>query len=149
MPKMTSPELSDFLNSNVLCRLGCLDKDGYPYVIPVWFQYADGGFYIIPRARSKWASYMKADARVSLCLDRESGERVLVKGQAKVIEEPNIGGKWVAIAREMATRYSGEAGLTYLDATMNEPRWLFFITPEKMTSWQGGGWAESYKHSAW
>ena len=78
MPRMTAVELSAFLQSDVLCRLGCLDDDGYPYVIPVWFQYADEGFYIIPRARSAWAKYMVRDARVSLCLDRDSGERALI-----------------------------------------------------------------------
>ncbi|MEM7124894.1 MAG: pyridoxamine 5'-phosphate oxidase family protein [Chloroflexota bacterium] len=149
MPKMTDTQLASFFDSDVLCRLACLDDDGYPYVVPTWFQYADDGFYIIPRARAKWAEYMKRDGRVSLCLDRESGERVLIKGVACVIEEPNVGGQWVGIAKEMAYRYRGEAGLTYLETTMEEPRWLFFVQPEKSTSWQGGGWADKYKHSKW
>lgn len=149
MPKLTDVALSTFLDSNVLCRLGCLDEDGYPYVVPTWFQYTEGGFYIIPRKRSKWANYMKADERVSLCLDRDNGDRVLVKGKAELVEEPNVGGKWVPIAKEMAVRYSGEAGLTYLEATIEEPRWLFFVWPEQITSWTGGGWAEKYKHSVW
>lgn len=148
MPRMTAVELSAFLQSDVLCRLGCLDDDGYPYVIPVWFQYADEGFYIIPRARSAWAKYMVRDARVSLCLDRDSGERALIKGKATLIEEPNVGGRWVEIGREMAFRYRGEAGLAYLEQTLNEPRWLFFVEPEKIITWQGG-WAEKYKHTEW
>lgn len=149
MPKMSEVERTAFLQSDVLCRLGCLDDDGYPYVVPTWIQYADGGFYIIPRARSKWAEYMKRDGRVSLCMDTKSGKRVLVKGLAEVLEEPNVGGRWVEIAKEMAFRYRGEDGLSYLEATMAEPRWLFFIKPEQFTSWHGGGWAEKYKYTAW
>lgn len=77
MPRMTDQELNAFLASDVLCHLGCLDDDGYPYVVPVWFQYADDGFYIIPRARSAWANFMKQNPRVSLCMDTEEGARVI------------------------------------------------------------------------
>ena len=149
MPSMNQTELAAFLNTDALCRLACLDEDGHPYVVPCWFQYADDGFYIIPRARSAWATYMQNDGRVSLCIDTDAGARVLVKGTAEVVEEPNVGGRWVEIAREMAFRYSGEAGLTYLDASLNEPRWLFFVRPAQITSWHGGGWAEKYKHYKW
>ena len=149
MARMTEPELHEFLQTGTICRLGCLDDEGHPYVVPCWFHYADGGFYIVPRERSAWAQYLENDGRVSLCIDAESGDRVLVKGEASVVERPNIGGKWVAIAHAMVLRYRGEAGLTYLEATRNEPRWLFFVKPSKITSWTGGGWAEKYKHSQW
>jgi len=61
MAGMTEKELQDFFSSDVLCRLGCLDDAGAPYVVPCWFQYAEGGFYIIPRARSTWANYLRRD----------------------------------------------------------------------------------------
>ena len=150
MAGMNPNELEAFLNSDVICRLGCLDEAGYPYVVPCWFQYADGGFYVIPRARSAWAGYLQANPRAFLCIDRESGERVLVRGDADLLEEPNVGGRWVAIAREMAQRYRGEAGLSYLERTLNEPRWLFFVRPHKITSWDArGDWANRYKHYEW
>lgn len=145
---MTRAERERFLARGIVCRLGCLDDDGYPYVVPVWFDYADGGFYLVPRERSAWAQFLKRDGRVSLCIDAQSGERVLVKGTARLVEEPNVGGAWVAVAERMGTRYMGAAAPAYLDKTANEPRWLFFVVPEKVTSWQGG-WAERYKHSAW
>jgi nitroimidazol reductase NimA-like FMN-containing flavoprotein (pyridoxamine 5'-phosphate oxidase superfamily) len=148
MPSMSSEQIEAFLHTDVLCRLACLDDDGHPYVVPCWFTYADGGFYVVPRARSAWAAYLQRDGRVSLCIDAESGERVLVKGEAQVVEAPNVGGRWVEIAREMAQRYRGEEGLKYLDKTMNEPRWLFFIRPQQMVS-STGGWARRYKHSEW
>jgi hypothetical protein len=148
MPAMTQPELDAFLSSPVVCRLGCLDGDGWPYVVPTWFQYADGGFYIIPRERSAWAEHLRRDARVFLCLDTEDNRRVLVKGRARLLEEPNVGGRWVEIGREMARRYRGADGLDYLEKTLNEPRWLFFVEPLDVTSWYGD-WARKYKHYAW
>ena len=70
-------------------HVACLDHDGWPYVVPVWFQYADGGFYIIPRERSVWAEYLKHDPRVALTIDEAGRQRkVFVKGEADLIEEP-------------------------------------------------------------
>ena len=148
MPSMNPEQIETFLHTDVLCRLGCLDADGHPYVVPCWFTYADGGFYVVPRARSAWAAYLQRDPRVSLCIDAESGDRVLVKGEAEVVEEPNVGGRWVEIALEMAQRYGGEDGLKYLNKTMDEPRWLFFIRPLATIS-STGSWAKRYKHTEW
>ena len=146
--RMSPEELEAFLRRPVICRLGCLTPDGRPYVIPVWFTYADGGFYFVIRERADWAPYVVRDGRVSLCIDSEQIERVLVQGTLEVVEEPNVGGRWVPICREMALRYFGERGLQYFEKTLHEPRWLFFVRPEQMSSWVGG-WAKRYKHSDW
>ncbi len=148
MPRMSPAEITAFLNEPHICRLGCVDETGAPYVVPCWFHYADGGFYFVPRARSIWARYLQRDPRVFLCIDADSGRRVLVKGKAQLLETPNIGGRWVAIARAMAQRYGGEAGLSYLQTTIDEPRWLFFVDVEQMLS-STGGWAKRYKHYDW
>ena len=149
MPVMTQSQIDDLLHSNTICRLACVDEEGAPYVVPCWFTYADGGFYVVPRARAAWARYLKNDGRVFLCIDAEDGRRVLVKGNASVVEEPNVGGKWVAIGQEMAERYGGETGLKYLETTMQEPRWLFFIEAAGEMLSSSGGWAEKYKHYEW
>ncbi|MER3438539.1 MAG: hypothetical protein C4346_13670 [Chloroflexota bacterium] len=149
--RMTHEEMVEFLTkTDVLCRLGVLDEEGWPYVVPVWFQYKDEGFYIIPRERSKWAEYMVRDPRVFLAIDEPGRLRkVLVKGRAELIERPNVGGKWVEIGKEMSYRYLGPHGPDYLVPTLNEPRWLFFIRPITITTWQGVDWASRYKHYQW
>ena len=40
--------------------------------------------------------------------------KVLGNGKAELVERPNIGGEWVAIATRMSYRYLGENGPTYL-----------------------------------
>lgn len=147
---MSDDEVAEFLQSNVLCRLGALDADGWPYVVPIWFHYKDGGYYLIARERSRWASYLENDPRVFLDIDEAGSLRkVLVKGEAEAMERPNVGGKWVEIAREMSYRYLGENGPGYLVPTLSEPRWLFFVKPVNTTTWQGVDWAKKYKHSEW
>ncbi len=147
--KMSQEEIDEFLGRVALCRLACHDNDGWPYVVPTCFQYKDGGFYIVPRERSAWAQYMKKDPRVALVIDDPdagSQQRVTVKGEARVVEEPNIGGKWVAVANDMVRRYLGTIADDYLDSASEEPRWLFFVKPISMTTWQGVDWAKRYKH---
>jgi hypothetical protein len=149
--KLSEAELDEFLAKGNVARLGCLDPSGWPYVVPTWYQWADGGFYIIPRARSAWAKYMAGDGRVSLAIDSNDPPYIKVhsQGMAELIEEPNVGGKWVDIANEMSVRYLGENGPKYLVPTLNEPRWLFFVRPTKLSSWQGTDWARRYKHTEW
>jgi hypothetical protein len=84
--QMSPEELASFLARPVFCRLGCLTPDGRPYVIPLWFTYADGGFYFVIRERADWAPYVVRDGRVSLCIDSEQLERVL----AGFASHPNV-----------------------------------------------------------
>ena len=149
--RMDQAEIDAFLQEGRVCRLACLDDEGWPYVVPVWFHHADGGFYVIPRERSVWAGYLARDGRVSLAIDEEAApyRKVIVRGRAEVLETPNVGGRWVQIAKEMSYRYLGEHGPDYLGPTMNEPRWLIFVRPERVTTWQGVDWAKRYKHYAW
>ena len=149
MARMTAEEIAEFLASPVICRLGCVDLTGWPYVVPVWTQAADGGFYVVPRERSVWAEYLLRDGRVSLCWDdRDQHRRVLARGRARILEEPNVGGRWVPILREMAERYWGARGIEYHTKTLEEPRWLVYIEPVSITSWYGT-WAQRYRHYSW
>jgi hypothetical protein len=43
----------------------------------------------------------------------------------------------------MVVRYSGEPGLGYLQATIDKPRYLLRISPEKVTTW-ATGWHPRY-----
>ena len=149
--RLGEEELAAFLAGGVVARLGCLDEEGWPYVVPAWFHAADGGFYLVPRARSAWAGHLQRDGRVSLAIDEPAApyRKVLVKGRAELVEGPNVGGRWVGIATQMATRYLGERGPDYLGPTLHEPRWLFFVRPVRLTTWQGVDWAKRYKQTAW
>ena len=147
---MSEAEANEFLAGSTICRLACLDGDGWPYVVPIWYEYSDSGFYLIPRERSLRAKYIQNDSRVSLCIDVAEGLRkVMAKGSAEILEEPNVGGGWVEIATRMSVRYLGVNGPSYLAPTLPEPRWLIFVRPEKLTTWQGVDWAKKYKTTNW
>ena len=147
---MTDEEVGEFLKGPHLCRLACLDEEGWPYIVPLWYQYRDGGYYVVPRARSVWAKHIQRDPRVHICVDIwETMQKVMAKGKAEIVEEPNTGGKWVEVATEMSLRYLGENGPKYLEPTLVEPRWLIFMKPDSQMTWQGVDWAGRYKHAKW
>ncbi|TML70590.1 MAG: hypothetical protein E6G14_04735 [Actinobacteria bacterium] len=143
---MTEGEIDAFLEEPVNATLACLKPDGSPYVAICWQEWRDGAFWVIPRQRSRWAEYLKADPRVSLVIEKPSTmQKVHVPdGRAELVEEPNVGGKWTEIATRMSYRYLGENGPKYLEPTLNQPRWLFKIAPRTVKSWQGVGWARRY-----
>jgi PPOX class probable F420-dependent enzyme len=148
---MDQREMDEFLNGGNLARLAVLDSAGWPYVQPVWYQWepSEGIFWIVARKKSAWAAFMKRDGRVALTIDGETRpyRKVALQGSAEVIEEPNVGGQWVEIARKMAVRYLGEHGPDYIVPTLDKARWLFKITPTSLVTWQGVDWHPKYKDS--
>ena len=94
MPKLSRQEMEAFLARPLICRLGCLDDEGYPYVVPCIYLYTDGVFYVTPRARSIWGEYLHRDGRCFLCIDasdyeeEEYNKRVFVQGTAELIDGP-------------------------------------------------------------
>lgn len=156
MGGLASDEMDAFLGSDALARLAVLRPDGAPYVVPIWYQWHDGAFWFVGRERSEWCRYIEADGRVSVVIDKEHGKpdedsgtvaqipKIIASGTAEVVERPNVGGQWVAIAADMARRYLGENGPSYLESTLQQPRWLIRLVPDDVKTWKGVGWAKRY-----
>jgi nitroimidazol reductase NimA-like FMN-containing flavoprotein (pyridoxamine 5'-phosphate oxidase superfamily) len=147
---MNEQEVNEFLEEGNLARLAVLDDKGWPYVQPIWYQWdpEEKVFYIVARQKSVWAEFLKKDGRAALSIDGNTKpyKKVSVQGSAEIVEEPNVGGKWVPMAEKMATRYLGVNGPDYIVPTLDKPRWLIKITPINMTTWQGVDWHPRYKN---
>ena len=147
MPGLTPEQVDELLAGPIIARLATVKPDGAPYVVPVWEYWEDGAMYIIPRERSAFMEYIKNEPRVAVsCADDVDPDhpRVLIEGVAEIVEGPvKMAGRTLEIAREMVVRYAGEPGLAYLESTIDNPRYLLKITPEKMTTWVKG-WHPRY-----
>ena len=44
-------EVDEFLAEGRIARLGCLDAEGWPYVVPVWHEWNDDAFWVVGRKR--------------------------------------------------------------------------------------------------
>src|SRR5262249_8786192 len=125
--------------------LACLTPNGDPYITVVWFRWLDGVFWIVPRARSLWAQHLAYDGRCSFVVSsRNPYKKVQGQGRVEVVEEPNVGGRWVEHGAGMARRSLGEHGETYIAGTFRQPRWLLCLHPSKIVTWQGTAWAPRY-----
>jgi nitroimidazol reductase NimA-like FMN-containing flavoprotein (pyridoxamine 5'-phosphate oxidase superfamily) len=142
-----------FLTGNAFARVACIDGDGKPYVVPLWYTWDGEGFLLVIRERARIARYMKNNPNVSLVVDEmevddERGQftlpKVFCQGRAEIVEEANVGGAWVKVAEEMSVRYLGPDGPTYLVPTLVQPRWLIKIVPEYIKTWEGVGWGKQY-----
>lgn len=144
--KLGGQELDAFLAEGSIARLACLDGEGWPYVVPCWHEWDGSSFWVVARKRSRWAEYLSANERAAITIDEAAGQRkVAAQCRATVVEEPNTGGAWVPIAERMSVRYLGENGPTYLEPTLDKPRWLIRLDPFTLQTWQGVEWADRYR----
>lgn len=148
--------LASFLNCRSLARLAGVKPDGRPFVIPLWYDWDGTSLWFVGRRRAAWCGYLQANPFVAVTidvegpLDSDDGQRfvtpkVIVEGAAEIVEAPGTGSQWVQCASRMAVRYRGAAGLRYIEVTSSgQQRWLVRVTPDVLSSWEGGGWAKRY-----
>lgn len=147
---LSKPEMDGFLQKPVVARLGTVQPNGWPYVVPVWQQWDGEAMWIVPREKSAFVRSIREEPRVSVSVALEDAPytRVQVQGLAEIVEGPvdSQGGaaEWVPIARDMARRYLGEHGPEYLEPTMDRPRFLIRIRPVKVRTWEGVEWHQKY-----
>lgn len=144
-----------YLAGDSLVRVAAIDDKGRPYVLPLWYHWDGDAFWFVIRERAAIARYMKARPAIGLVIDdmevddpdhgrHFAAPKVFAQGDAELIEEPNVGGQWVAMAEKMAIRYLGENGPSYIVPTLQQPRWLFKMVPDVMKTWEGVGWSKKY-----
>jgi len=134
--------MEDLLNRPLPAKIATITPDGWPHVAPVWFAYKDNMIYLVGREKAEWVKNILANPRVHLLIDEYNPPyaRIHIISTAKVIEGPVVGGSWVEIAKEMASKYFGkDVGPKYLQATLDQPRYLIAIPMEKVITWVGSG----------
>ena len=141
MPQLTKAEINQLLATPIIARLATVKPDGSPYIAPVWESWDGESMFIIPRGKSKFVEYIKANPRVAIsCADdiNPDHSRVLLEGTIEIVEGPvRMEGLGLELGTEMVQRYSGEVGLAYLEKTRDSLRYLLKLTPDKITSWRG------------
>lgn len=100
--------------------------DGRPHLVPVWFVWQDGRFYIGMQAGSVKARNLADNPKVSLAL--EDGVYVVVCEGTAVTVPPPI---------DPALNQLFQAKYDWNFATDDESDLLIQITPDKWLSWTG------------
>ena len=136
---MTPQEIADYLDApGRLVRIGSVDADGLPLVVPTWFLVDDGVLMVTPRERSSWRANLRHSPKVCFTIDGD-GCQVIVRGTVRTIHDVGNDDEWRDIYRRITLRYLPEAAAdAYLNDTWNEPRALLGITlaDSDVTTWR-------------
>ena len=139
-------EVDEFLAEGRIARLGCLDGEGWPYVVPVWHEWDGSAFWVVARRRSVWATYLQTTAAARWPSTRTAASARCSRSAGRRSSRSRA---WTAsgcaVAERMSVRYLGENGPKYLVPTLDKPRWLIRLDPVKVQTWQGNDWADRYK----
>ena len=145
---LTTEELDGLLRETIIGRLGTIDDEGYPHIVPVWTYWDGRVVYLVARAKSGYVANLRARPKVSLSIVRDdpAGTRALIQGDAAIVTGPGpLSGRMLEIAKDMAERYEGEAGDAYIEESSAWPRVLVAITPRRVLTWGDPGWHPRYR----
>ena len=109
MSEMTKDEIKKFLLQGTFTgKLGTINKDGTPHVVPIWYTVDEEDKIIFNTGdKSVKAKNIRRDNRVRLCIDDQTPlfSFVTIDGVAELISsEPSELYKWAKI---IAARYMG------------------------------------------
>jgi PPOX class probable F420-dependent enzyme len=130
---LSEDQRESFLKEARVAALGTVGVDGTPHVVPVWYEYAGGRFYIISGSSAAKARHIRRDGRASLCIDDRTApyKAVVVSGKAAVSEEGVR-----EMAYRIAQRYMGpEEGAKEAETWLAASCVIIEVTPERLTSW--------------
>ncbi len=136
---MTKTEMAEYLAApGRLVRIGTVDHEGLPLVVPAWFIVEDGEFKVTPRERSSWFANLQHAPKVCFTVDGD-GSQVIIRGTVDVIHALGHDDEWRDVYRRITLRYLPEAAAdAYLNDTWNEPRALLGLrlADAAVTTWR-------------
>jgi len=150
---LSDEETTRFLAEAWNARIATVTREGWPYLTPVWYEFAPGPrcFLVVGRERADWVGHVRATPRAALHVaddEHTQHTRVLVQGLAEIVEgpvAPSASPTLLELTYRLSLRYLGPNGPAYAARTIDRPRVLVRITPTLWRSWTGGEWHPRYR----
>lgn len=143
MPKMTTQEVEAFLDEpGHLLRVGTVDADGFPRVVPIWFIRRGDDVLFTPRGPSVFLANIRRDPAVGLSIDEDPlpYRKVTVQGVARIVHDVGEDDEWRDLYRSIAKRYvPDDAADAYVNDTIDQPRALIAVSlvgDSRTTTWR-------------
>ncbi len=87
-------EIRVFLAEQTTGRLGTIDEDGFPHVVPMWYVVLNGRVYFSTRVPRKKIGNIRNNPQISFTVDAggrfDDYHGVLIQGQAEIVEDPEL-----------------------------------------------------------
>jgi nitroimidazol reductase NimA-like FMN-containing flavoprotein (pyridoxamine 5'-phosphate oxidase superfamily) len=128
---------SGFIISQKILRLATIDPQGNPHIVPVWYDYINGKFYIGTNTRTMKARNIKKNPRVCFCIDAGIKSPnifgIMGVGRARLILENK---RVQLVAKKILLRYFKSLKNKSAQQLLNDTDCIIEITPKKLTSWK-------------
>lgn len=126
-----------FLKSQKILRLATIDSSGDPHIVPVWYKYTSGKFYIGTSTKTRKAKNIEKNSKVSFCVDigiRSPGiVGVMGIGRARLILKT---GMVESLAKKILLRYFKSLKNKSAQQLLNQTDCVIEITPKRITDWK-------------
>jgi nitroimidazol reductase NimA-like FMN-containing flavoprotein (pyridoxamine 5'-phosphate oxidase superfamily) len=133
---LTPQEIADLTALAIPAHLATLDPAGFPRIIPIWFFWEEGIFYLSSGPQSRHVQDLVRDPRAGLCITVEESQtetgyrpfrQIMVRGKASV--HPDTDASW---ARKLIGKYiPGEAGVRRAKLEAGKPHVVIVLRPER------------------
>jgi nitroimidazol reductase NimA-like FMN-containing flavoprotein (pyridoxamine 5'-phosphate oxidase superfamily) len=133
---LTQQEIADLTSLAIPAHLATLDPVGFPRVIPIWFLWEEGIFYLSSGPQSRHVQDLARDPRAGLCITVEESQtetgyrpfrQIMVRGYAYV--QPDTDASW---AQKLISKYiPGEAGAQRAKQEAEKPHMVIALRPER------------------
>jgi len=125
-----------FLKSQKILRLATISKRGTPHIVPVWYLYKSGIFYVGTNTSTKKAENVKNNPKVSFCVDagiRSPIFGVMGNGAAKLILNRKIVS---SITKKILLRYFKSLNNKSAQELLAQTDCIIKIAPKRIAMWE-------------
>ncbi|NHH98599.1 hypothetical protein DYY66_0296 [Candidatus Nitrosotalea sp. FS] len=126
-----------FVKSQKILRLATIGSSGDPHIVPVWYMYTNGKFYVGTNTNTRKAKNIKKNSKISFCVD--TGIRspdiigVMGMGRAKLILKTEM---VKSISKKILLRYFTSLKNKSAQELLDQTDCIIEITPKKVTDWR-------------
>lgn len=130
----TREQVERFLKTQQTMRLATVGGDGTPHVVPVWYMYENGAFYVGTHTRTAKARNVDKTGCAAFCIDVgvHSPDIFGVSGHGKAsLLRDDV----AAIASRILSRYYDTMDDPAAQELLADTDCIIRITPDSMASW--------------
>jgi hypothetical protein len=129
---MTTTELDTFLEEERVLRLATIDEDGWPAVVPVWFVWHEGAFWVWNLTRAKRTTRLREGTRCAFVVDG-GHDYVELRGASGRLEQTFVAED--AVPQPVRIRFSQRYfGTDHPVQAADHHQWIRF-TPLSLATW--------------
>jgi len=133
---MSERESNDFLAKGRILEVASIGPDGIPHIAPIWYVYENGKFYMQTGPRSRKARNIRANSKVSYCVDVGEAfydlKAVVGEGTARILTDKTLSDE---LGRKILQKYLGDLNSQEAKQLASLEHVLIEITPTTKTSW--------------